>query len=131
MSIHIYKNNPNAGATDGQQVSEGDGSNPIVVGPLNAGNNEESAVITLAIRCEPGLTTSGDTILTLTGDNADKWALGVYETSFRNYGESLALPSGIADVNTLFYVKARAVTGETPRNDTSVGLQVNALIVGA
>ena len=50
----IYKNNPTAGAQDGSKVSEGDGSNPIMIGALDAATNEVSNGVTLAIRCDEG-----------------------------------------------------------------------------
>ena len=49
--IHVYKNNPTATGTDGTQVSEGDGTQAISI-TLNATNNEESAPIKLALRCD-------------------------------------------------------------------------------
>lgn len=44
--IHVNKNSPTAGGTDGTMVSEGSGATPISV-TLNATNNEESTLIRL------------------------------------------------------------------------------------
>lgn len=130
--IHVYKNNPTAGGTDGQQVSEGDGSNPVIVGPLNATNNEESAPIKLAVRCEAGYTTSGDTTITPTGTTAAKWALapdnGDAPGAWGAYGAALTISTAIVATNTLFWAKAKATSDETPTNDASVKLQVAAVI---
>ena len=51
--IHVYKNNPTAARTDGTQVFESDGTQAITL-TLNTTNNEESAPIKLALRCDSG-----------------------------------------------------------------------------
>lgn len=129
MYAHVYKNNPTAGAADGSLVSEGDNSNPVVAGPLDASKNEESAVIKLAIRCEAGYNTVGETVIALTGTSADKWALSLNGSNWGDYGASLTIPTAITTVNTVFYAKAKAVSTENPVNDTTVKMTVNAMFV--
>lgn len=133
--IHIYKNNPTAGGTDGQLVSEGDGSNPITVGPLNATNNEESAPVKLAVRCDSGYQTSGNTTIQPVGTTAAKWALapdnGGSPGTWTSWGGTLTISSTIGATNTIFWLKAKATSDEVPANDTSVDLQVTATIATA
>jgi hypothetical protein len=127
--IHLYKNNPTAGATDGSQVSEGTGNNPITTSALNATTNEESSPITLAIRCEAGYKTSGNTTVAPTGTTADKWALAGSDGVFGAYGSGITIATEITAVNTIFYAKAKTVSGEPPANDTGVTLQIAGTVL--
>lgn len=80
--IHLYMNNPTAGATDGTQVSEDHAFTAPISAVLNASNNE-SKVIKMAIRCASGYGTVGNvelkklywngTTTAETGGNIDKW----------------------------------------------------------
>ncbi|MFL0197394.1 hypothetical protein ACJDU8_17765 [Clostridium sp. WILCCON 0269] len=130
--IHVYQGSVTSGGTDGIQVSEGTETSPIIVGPLNATNNEESAAIKLAIRCDAGYNTSGNTVITPTGTTADKWALAPDNAgvagSFGAYGSALTISSVIGTTNTVFWVKAKAVSTESPSNDTSVDLVVSTAV---
>lgn len=130
--IHIYQGAVTSGGTNGTQVSEGTETSPIIVGPLNATNNEESAAIKLAVRCDAGYNTSGNTVITPTGTTADKWALAPDNAgvagSFGAYGSALTISSVVGTTNTLFWVKAKASNTENPVNDTSVDLVVSATI---
>ena len=63
--IHVYMT-PTAGGTDGIQVSEGTGLQPISV-TLNATNNEESTPIKLALRCDSGFQTNGNITVSVVG----------------------------------------------------------------
>lgn len=125
--IHLYKDNPTAGGTNGTLVSEGDGSSPVTV-TLNATNNEESSAITLALRCESGYQTVGNTTITPTGTTASKWALSSNGISWSDYGSALIISTTIGATNTLIYTKAKASSDETPMNDTSVDFQIQATI---
>lgn len=125
--IHMYKNNPTFGGTDGDLISEGTGLNPLQV-TLNATNNEESSPISLALRCESGYQTSGNTIITPVGITTSKWALSADNITWEDYGSHLVINSTIGEVNTIFYIKAKATSDEAPTNDTSVMLQVQATI---
>lgn len=127
-NFHVYKNNPTSGGTNGTLVSEGTGSSPITVGPLNASNNEESAAITLAIRCESGYITTGSTVITPVGTTAAKWALSDNGSSWGAYGAALTISTLIGATNMLFYAKAKATADENPANDSSVSLQVQATV---
>jgi len=131
--IHVYKGTVTSGGTNGTLVSEGGAQTaPITVGPLNATDNEVSTDQKLAVRCDTGYVTSGDTTITPTGTTAAKWALapdnaGVAGT-YGAYGAALTVSSVIDATNTIFWAKAKATSDESPVNDVSVSLQVSALI---
>ena len=129
MYLHVYKNNPTAGGTDGSLVSEGTGLNPITTNALNATMNEESAVIKLALRCEAGYTTSGDITITPMGTTSSKWALSADGTTWGAYGAVLTITTVIGVVNTIIYCKAKAVSGESVVNDSTVTLQLVGNVV--
>jgi hypothetical protein len=133
--IHLYTGNPTAGGTDGTQVSESTELTPVTVGPLNGTTGEESAAIKLALRCETGYQTSGDTTVQPVGTNADKWALAPDNAgspgTWGAWGGTLTISSVIGTTNSIIWAKSRAVAGETPQNDASVDLTINATIVAA
>lgn len=122
MYIHVKDASSNI-------LSEGTGLAPLVVGPLNASINENSAAIKLTVYCDSGYKTYGDTVISFTGTSAAKWS--VCATSDGTYASSLTISSEIAAAGTDFYVKAVATDDETPANDTSVDISVAATIQAA
>jgi hypothetical protein len=131
--FHVYQGAVTAGDTNGTQVSEDTELSPISVGPLNATDNDVSDPIKLAIRCESGYATTGNTTIMPTGTSAAKWALAPDDSGsagiFEDYGDPLTITDAITAVNKLFWVKARATSDEPdPINDTSVDLVVAATI---
>ena len=128
--IHVYMT-PTAGGTDGIQVSEGTGLQPITV-TLNATNNEESTPIKLALRCDSDYQTSGNITLSLVGTTQAKWALAPDNAgsagTFGAYGANLVITTVVGATNVLFWAKAKATSDEAPQNDTSVDIQVSATI---
>lgn len=133
--IHLYKDNPTAGGVDGVQVSEGTGLNPVTTEYLNGTTGQESTPIKLALRCESGYKTYGNTTVQPVGTNADRWALALDNNgspgTWTAWGGTLTITDEISFVNYIIWVKAKAEPGEPPQNDTSVSLQVNATIVAA
>lgn len=132
MYLHIYKNNPTAAGTDGTQVSE-DGTQltPISIGPLSATNNEVSAAVALAIRCDTGYVTAANIVITPTGTDAAMWALSADGTTWGAYGAALTITSVINTTNTLFYARAKAASTENPHTDTTVSLVVTCAVINA
>jgi len=130
--IHMYKDNPTAGETDGIQVSEQTENAPVTVTLTVAGSDVESGAIKLALRCESGYQTSGDTTITPTGDSSDKWALapdnGGSPGTFGSYGDSLTISDTIGATNYIFWAKAKALASEDPQNDATVDLKIDATI---
>lgn len=137
MYIHVYMNNPTKGGTDGTQISEGDGLNPLTVGPLLATNNQESDPIKIALRCEPGYVTTGPVTVKTVGPTAAKWAFaldsgnGTTPGTFGAYGDPLTINDPIGATNYVIWVKAKATSDEGPVNDVSVDIQVEGQIAAA
>ncbi len=123
--INIYNGNPTAGATDGVAVSSGNYNNPVSF-TLNAAN-AETAVQTLAIRCNSGYQTSGNTTLADEGDTLDRVKFGL--TASGPWTDKLVLLDTITDVNKLIYVKASSSADELPQLDRSVSIKVTATVV--
>ena len=126
--IHLYKNNPTAGGTDGSMVSEGTNGNPIVVGPLDASKNEESTPLTLGIRCDSGYATASNTVISLTGETANMWALSLDGVTWQSYGAPLTITSFINATNILIYCKAKTASNENPLNDIRVKFKVDTTL---
>ena len=126
--IHIYKNNPTAGGTDGSLVSEGTNGNPIIIGPLEASKNEESTPLTLGIRCDGGYATAANTVITPIGETANMWALSLDKVTWQSYGAPLTITNFINATNTLIYCKAKTASSENPLNDISVKLKVDTTL---
>lgn len=124
--INIYKNNPTAGGTDGTAVStDGAYTSPVTV-TLDAAQSE-SKKVKLAIRCETGYNTSGNTVISDNGDANDRWKLCLTENG--TYTDSITIPSTIDDTNTIFYAQASSTSTETPATDRTVSLRVATTIL--
>ena len=131
--LHIYMNNPTAGSTDGTEVSSGTELAPISV-LLDAGKGEEKAV-KCAVRCESGFRIDGTLTVKFVGDHAGKWKVAMDNgyavdtvLASATWKDSISL-SGVADKNTIFWVKALITTDEPPQQDTSVDIQAEGLLV--
>ena len=123
--MNLYMGNPTAGGTDGTIVSlDGSQTSPVTF-TLDA-TEEESGTQVLALRCEDGYRTEGDTEITFTGTTAYKWSASL-DGSY--YDDSITIQSSIGTRNTLFYVQASSSDDESPRNDTSVLIKVTAKVV--
>lgn len=123
--MNLYMGNPTAGGTDGTIVSlDGSQTSPVTF-TLDA-TEEESGTQVLALRCEDGYRTEGDTEITFTGTTAYKWSASL-DGSY--YDDSITIESSIGTRNTLFYVQASSSDDESPRNDTSVLIKVTAKVV--
>lgn len=116
--IHAYHN--------GKLISEGDLSNPLVVGPLNASDNEESQPIEIEIKTDEGYKTLGSTNIAFEGSTASKWS--ACKTSSGEYTSSLSITETITSSGVRVYLKARATSDELPKNDTSVSIRLSAVI---
>ena len=116
--IHVYHN--------GQQISEGDGTNPLVMGPLNASENEVSAAKALEIKCEAGFKTFGETTVSFEGTTSEKWM--ICDTEHGVYSSSLTISDEITESGKTVYVKAKATDDEAPSNDTGVDIRLATVI---
>lgn len=111
---------------DGNLISEGDLSNPLVVGPLNASDNEISAPIAIEIKCDEGYKTLGTTLISFEGKTSEKWSISKSESEI--YDSSLSLTEEITAAGVTVYVKAKATSDEMPVNDTSVSIKIQTII---
>ena len=126
--INVYKNNPTEGGTDGTAVSIGGTYTDPVTVSLNATNNE-SKKVKLAIRCESGYTTTGNTTISDSGDTNDRWKLCLTENG--TYADSITISSAIGATNVIFWARASSASSESPATDRSVSLQVSTTITTA
>jgi hypothetical protein len=131
-NIHIYKNNPTAGGTDGLLCSEGDGSSPVAT-PNIPNTGVESEPIILAIRCGSGFKTVADTTITPTGTSSDKWSLAPDNSgepgTFEDWGGGITIDGEIGTTNIIFWAKAKTATGETATPDTTVKLVIDTYTI--
>lgn len=112
--INFYIGNPTEGRDDGTLMSLGDdGSNPLSI-TVNASNGER-VVTKVAIRCESGFQTDGDTVIWIRGTNYDKWSLSLTEDG--TYGSTLRITDIIQSGNYIFYLAGVATQGELPDID--------------
>ena len=118
MYLHLFN-----GET---QLSEGTELTPLIVGPLNATNNEISAAQALTVKAETGYTTYGDTVISFQGTSAAKWT--VCATEAGTYAATLTITEAITETGKTIYVKAAATSDETPVNDTSVDIKIAATV---
>ena len=119
--INLYNGNPTVGLTDGNLVSTGGAQTNPVAFTLDA-SQSESATAKLALRCESGYHTTGNTVISFTGTSAGYWT--VCDTENGTYASTLTISTSIDTTNTIFWVKASSATTETPSVDTFVTLQV-------
>lgn len=123
--INLYVDNPTAGRTDGTLMSLGDdGSSPLSV-TVNASKNERK-IIPVALRCQTGYKTDGDTTVWVRGANADKYSL--CKTEDGSYGSALVIDELIDDTNYIFYLSVVGTNGELPDIDMTCKLMVNTTI---
>ena len=124
--INLYKGSPTAGGTDGTLVSlDGVGTSPVSF-TLDA-TQSESGKQAVALRCESGYTTSGDTTIEASGTNAARWSFCATENGA--YASTLTISTAIGATNTVFWVQATSTSSESPGTDTSVTIDVTAVIV--
>ena len=141
--LKLYNGTVTKGKTDGSEVYSG---NPVEFA-LNAAKNEEKCC-KVALRCEKGYRTYGDTTVTAyhynaetkayeaTGGDVAKWAFAADEgfTSAEEamkkakWGNVLTIGEVIGETNLVFWVKAGSSSAEAPQNDTDESVHVEAVI---
>lgn len=125
--INLYKGNPTAGGTDGTVVSlSGDQTSPVEFS-LDA-TSSESAVQTLALRCESGYVTSGDTSIYASGDTYSMWTFSLDGTTFSS---TITITDTIDETNTVFYVTAASDSTESAGVDTTVSIVVDTTVTSS
>ena len=132
--LNLYMSNPTAGGTDGTAISLGDTETAPLSVTLDASTNE-AKILKVAIRCESGFQTVGNTTIGFTGTSAAKWSIAA-DSSYADataaaaatYSSTLTISSAIGTTNTIFWVKASSSSDETPGSDTSVNITVSAMV---
>ena len=130
--IKIYGGTVTQGVRNGIVISEGTGLNPVTTAPLNAWNNEEGDPIRLAVRTDAGYRSYNEVTISLEGATENKWRVAPNVAgapgAWSDWGGELNV-GYITDVNTLFWVQAKATNDEVTANDESVKIKVSAFVI--
>ena len=141
--LKLYNGTVSKGKTDGNEVFAG---NPVEFS-LNAAKNEEKCC-KVALRCQAGYRTYGDTTVTAyhyngetqsyeaVGGDVAKWAFAADEgfTSAEDalkkakWSNVLKIAEVIGDTNQVFWVKAGSSAAEVPQNDSDESIHVEAVL---
>ena len=78
---------------------------------LNSSLNEEKHQAVAIRMLDDNHKSIGSTTLVFEGQNKDKWAFGLSEEAFGNYGEPLVIDEELRAANKIIFVKAKAVEG--------------------
>ena len=133
--LHVYKGNPTAGLQDGIQVSEGDGSSPIVAGAIDSTNAAKlySDPIKLALRCDAGYQAGAGTIVQAA---VDRWELaednngvpGVWVHGINNDNPedlpTLIIQNPITNANVIFWARTVAALNAQPVTETDPAIML-------
>lgn len=121
--INIYQGDPTEGAQDGVAVSTfGNFTAPIKFN-LNAEQNE-TAVIKLAVRTEAGYKTKGTTVIADRDDANDH--LKLCKTANGTFTDSISFTEEIRNANVIFYVKGISRDSDYPTIDRAACLAIKA-----
>ena len=126
--------NATLGGVDGTEISQETELAPITTVPINSSYAEETGDIKLGLRVTSGYSTQGNTVITPTGTSSTNWALALDDGTgnapgvYGAYGDALTITDEIGSTNYIIWVKANTTLGEDPKNDTSVDLNVSAVI---
>lgn len=130
--INIYMNNPTEGGTDGTAVStDGTYTAPVSVDLISS--NNETKIVKLAIRCEPGYQTVGGATITcdpqpFEGHETWKLSTTLDDNEFADTTGIGNASNEIGSTNRIFYAKAISYSTETPTTDRSTSFRVIARI---
>lgn len=138
--IKIYKDSPTANLQDGTMVSEEDWSNAVDSGFISIPDTSFTSGnwIKLSIRCDADYKTVLDlerhARINLTGTENIKWQLalddaGSPSSTPSDWGSYLDIVNEINDTNTIFWARAKAVSGEIVMNDQTTIVSAQALTV--
>ncbi|MDF2536449.1 MAG: hypothetical protein K0R18_2611 [Bacillales bacterium] len=126
LYINIYKEGSTQGVYDSCVSSDGSGSNPILIGPLNIAESE-SRQKKLLLKTEPGYKTivGRNTIVKPVGPSASKWELALDNNGVSGaFSSSLSIVTQILPSGIYIWVKALSVEGELVKNDASVDIEI-------
>ena len=132
--IHIFMNNPTAGAVDGTEISSGDDTLPLTF--LLDASESESQAAKCAVRCDSGYLISGNLSVYFEGTTSAKWKVAA-DNNFSSPADALESANwqdsiDLAEVdatNKIFWVKAASSTDENPQNDKSVKIKAEGYVI--
>ena len=131
--IHLFMNNPTAGAVDGTEISAGDETLPLAV-DLDAGSSE-TQIVKCAVRCDENFSLKGGATIYFEGTSASQWKVatddGYDSDTVQILGDwqDTALIEPVADTNVIFWAKALSSGDEEPANDSSVDMKAAGITV--
>lgn len=131
--IHLYMNNPTAGAVDGTEISSGDETLPLAV-DLDA-STSDSQIVKCAVRCDENFSLKGGATIYFEGTSADLWKVasddGYDSDTVQILGDwqDAILVEDVADTNRIFWVRADSTADEEPANDSSVDMKAAGIAV--
>lgn len=132
--IHLFMNNPTAGAIDGTEISGGDETLPLTL-TLDA-SRAESGAAKCAVRCDSGYSLEGGATVYAVGTSSDTWTFSAdnnFQSAsdamlFGSWQNQLVIPD-VASTNVLFWAKATTTTATSPMNDRTVDIYADGLVV--
>lgn len=123
--INLYMGDVTEGGSDGIPIStDNTETSPLEI-TLDAANNE-SKTVKVAVRCEPGFITTGNTAITFVGSNSNKWVISASENS--SLESSLIIRDSINETNKILYIKALSTADEDPVIDSSTNIRITTKI---
>jgi hypothetical protein len=133
-TIELIMNNPTAGGTNGQVVSESTQQFPINV--IVNTKYANFTIVKMALRCTEGHQTTGTTLVSFSGATASMWGVApddsyVDEAAAEEatFTESLQISSVIGDTNHIIWFKVSTDGTEDAMVDTSVVVNVYGHVV--
>ena len=129
MYINIWQEGTTPGVFGSCVSSDGSGSNPITIGPLNVATGD-SAAKRLLVKTEPNFKTIAgqNTVIQPVGASAAKWQLAPDNNgnpgTFFAPGAPLTITGQVTNSGVYFWAKATAAAGEAVQNDATVDLKV-------
>ena len=132
--IHLFMNNPTAGAVDGTEISSQNETLPLTL-TLDASKAESDAA-KCAVRCDSGYSLEGGATIYAVGTSSDTWTFAAdnnYTSAsdaliFATWTDTLIL-SDVTSTNTIFWARATTTTQTSPANDRTVDIRADGLVV--
>ena len=113
-----------------------DADNKLTVGPLNADEDEVSGWFDITVKLDTGYESNSDLVVGPDGTSAAKWQMAEWtsgdttapQATPEDYGADLTIGGEAGEIDdstgVVFWVRAKATSGESAANDTSVSFAV-------
>lgn len=133
-TIELIMNNPTAGGTNGQVVSESTQQFPINV--IVNTKYANYTIVKMALRCTEGHQTTGITLVSFSGATAAMWKVAPddsyvdeIEAEAATYDDYIQITDVIGDTNKIIWFKVSTDGTEDAMVDTSVVVNVYGHVV--